>query len=102
MGGFHDRLHWQDVSNLRFEGLGYLGFDAGLSGRGGETETSSKKEEPHAISRGAAKCGIRSLDAPVDRWLHLLINTEMMIVAVHRCGACVRRAYNDKRDVAKM
>jgi hypothetical protein len=58
-----------------------------------------KKEEPHAISRGAAKCGIRNLDAPVDRWLHLLINTEMMIVAVHCCGACVRRAYNDERGV---
>ena len=59
---------------MRFEGLGYLGFDAGLSGCEGETETSFTKEEPHAISRGAAKCGIKKLDASVERWLHLLID----------------------------
>jgi hypothetical protein len=29
--GFHEHLHRQDVSNVRFEGFGYLGFDAGLS-----------------------------------------------------------------------
>ena len=55
-----------------------MGFDAGFPRGDGETETSSKKEEPHAISRGAAKCGIRNLDASVDRWLHLLINSRMM------------------------
>ena len=43
--------------------------------RSGETGTSSTKEEPHAISRGATKCGIRDLDASVERWLHLLINS---------------------------
>lgn len=31
LGGFHDRLHRQDISNQRFEGLGCLGFDAGFS-----------------------------------------------------------------------
>jgi hypothetical protein len=34
--GFHDRLHRKDVSNLRFEGLGYLGFDAGFPRGDGE------------------------------------------------------------------
>jgi hypothetical protein len=90
---------------MRFEGLGYLGFDAGLSGCEGETETSSTKGEPHAISTWGYKSGIKLLDATVDERLRFgqpfsrlnlfvfVIRAWQMAVPASLCPACRKRLF---------
>ena len=71
---------------MRFEGLGYLGFHAGLSGCEGETETSSTKGEPHAISTWGYKSGIKLLDAAVDE--RLRFGTAVLTPEFVLCLSC--------------
>jgi hypothetical protein len=61
---------------MRFEGLGYLGFNAGFPRGDGEAETFEEGRAPRKVTWGC-KCGIRNLDATVDGWLHLLVNSRM-------------------------
>jgi len=68
MGGFHDRLPWQDVSNLCLEGLGCLGFDAEFScGNDDESGIAAVPRADNIIGSTRVHAPLSSLNFPVSK-----------------------------------